>query len=521
MLTFIYVPYLWYPIRNKLIKRFREFSSIQEISKVSPHCEHHQASIGIPRMCKPAFIYLIFSSITHVLNCFINLFIILDVERRWTGTDTTITCHLPRLVIHKSFAQQYMTWFSLLFSSLHILWRLLVLLYEREFEINMFPFLIWDDETLKRALKFNDAYLDLGFKQNILFFKYVDTSLYMPKLMLRPNRTFESREKLKHLVKIYYLSVMIGLLVTGLIMLPVSIGTIFLEHKLIFEGCNLISVDFAYVFRSLMSILIAFLMFWDGFAALSLPSTFGFVIISDLLIYWQVIEDKLIKVKHILTLQRELNDNDDDDDDETQQTLNFHYKINSRSYYHRKSCVDQYESILEEYNYGNKIKSDMLELQYMLEDFFKQLRHVDKYVTILMPFIIFGWLGFNGLLSTIGLQSAVNYLFRTLQLIAVILIYLVGHNILRVRAKTEPAYKLISSIVAMDSSCDKRQWLILLEYYTEKPSHAFTLFHSRIFTRFTLLQAISYTFSFVFVMETLRRNNWTRGNMAPAAVNTS
>lgn len=162
-----------------------------------------------------------------------------------------------------------------------------------------------------------------------------------------------------------------------------------------------------------------------------------------------------------------------------------------------------------EYNFINLLKQDTvtnesLELQMMLADFFRELKQLNKYMSIVVPFAVISWIATNAVLSIVGLQfnTSGRYIVRGIHSIGLVIISILSYNALGVPVKTAPAYAIINSIAAIDSTHNKHYWLFLLNSYTARPCYAFTiLYTTKIFTRLALLQVFAYTISIIFIVE--------------------
>ena len=74
--------------------------------------------------------------------------------------------------------------------------------------------------------------------------------------------------------------------------------------------------------------------------------------------------------------------------------------------------------------------------------------------------------------------------------------------IMQLKRRTEPAYSMICSLMALDDSQRKAEWIEILEHYTDKRSfYAFTLPGFGVFDTLLFFQIISYILSLTIFVE--------------------
>lgn len=502
ILAALHCSFLWVPSRRRAIRKFGHLLRfLQSIDQANSQVEDDISSLivipKVPHICKHLYIG---STCTHIVNILTTSALILNAEKNLTGKNS-ISCLFPRLVFHSSLSvnQTYATCFSLLFSVLHIVFRWIVFDKEYEFEQNLIYYLLWDEKSIQfnssMIISPTKAILLQQVRQSILFMEVENSRA---KMIPRPNRTNEARVKLIKTINknsVQVCSIMLFLAIT--LLLP-AFWTIFFEQELIYTDCTITPFDASYLIRSIVSCHITLVHFIECFLCILIPAAALSVFIDDLINYWLTIEVRLKKLRDILLIKRVLDD-ELDYIKPRRRINNGNYR--SRTYLTRSSELEV-ENIRETNQFGQfDTEEETLELQSMLCDIFREIRNLDNIVSILLLFSLINWFAGFALMSVIGGTSV--YIIRGFQINAVFTICVMSKICLNIIDKTRPAYNLISSLVALDSSLNKGRWLVISSNYIRKPSYGFTIALHGVFTRLTVLKIFAYTFSFSFVMETL------------------
>lgn len=496
--------YIWTPIERKSQRRLRYRlrdakirTTLQTSQRLSQLEQEISLIVGIPRLPTIFRIYFLISSGTHLINIISNWMLILRIEERWTGGNF-LTCHMPRLVLQDGINQNYTFYFSLLFSMLHLLWRVSIVCFKKEYELNLLSFLLWNEEPAdSNIIEHQDptkARIVREIRNDILYIKFEEAN--RTKTLPRPHRNDQSQDQLVARVK--YLAHRVGamILIISLILWPASLRTVITEHPLLYAGCDVNLYDGSYWIRSFLSIHVTITQFFENFLCLFVPAAAVFVCVEDLMEYWKSIEVRLNVLRNKLPLYRVLSD-----------CQSRHYNASSAFNYYvsNRILINSVDSRLVE---KSAMENEILELQMLLIDFFIELKHLDGFISLMLPFGILIWFSCNGVLSMIGLQLATStIIIRGIQIVGAVVISFICRYCLLILVKTEPAYKAISTLVAWDPSTNKRKWHYLLDHYTDRPRYGFTILYStRIFTHITFLQVFAYTVSIIFVMETLQKH---------------
>lgn len=453
---------------------------------------------SVPRICK---IYFLISSITHLVNILICTVNYLQIEEYWFGSNT-INCHSPRFVFQVRLGSSYTNALSSLFSSLHLVWRFIMLYIKREFELNIISYLFWNEKNINHSTQPGDGSTKdrilQELRQNILYVRFEDGT--RTKTLLRPNRTEESQVRLVEIFQKRAIQVGLLILIMGFVLGPPAIWSMFTAHDFYYKGCTISYYNTYYWIRSLSTLYLSSMLFYECSLAILLPPVVVTIWIEDIIIYWETIKIKLTKLNHKLMPYR----------------MPSGYKFNRSTASSLKELNAMSHLISDKFSDNLFVKTpcllekltnqnDILEVQMLLGDFFKELRRLDQYVSTMLTFSVCMWFACNGFLSMLGLQlDSFGYICRGLQVLGMIIMSIVSRYCLSVIANTEPAYKIICSLVASDPSVSKQRWLSILEHYTGRPSYGFSfIYSSRMFTSVTLLQVFAYTVSFIFVLETL------------------
>lgn len=140
LLFFIYISYIYYPLRNKLLSlnRSKKISN-SSINENEITKQEELINIWMPQINWLGRFYYAFSTTIHSIN-FISSSILLCQGNNQLliieNSSLTFLCHMPRFIVNTSFNYLNSIWLLWLCSSLHLTWRFLVLIFEGEFVLN-------------------------------------------------------------------------------------------------------------------------------------------------------------------------------------------------------------------------------------------------------------------------------------------------------------------------------------------------------------------------------------------------
>lgn len=468
-----------------------------------------ESQIGLPPLPRLADLYFNFSTVCHIIN------IICIVLSKLTGDHrgkNTLACLAPRFFIHKSLTQVYMIWFSLLFSSLQAVWRLLMYINGPKISLSVLPFLLASDELINDALdemKANEAHQadqQLSYHQLIIYQKIEDPTRSKRELTCRPNRTLGSRRCLHAIIDSCFRVVSWIFILSTFVLIPVGLNTAATDHTDLYAGCENTQADYLdpiYVYRASFSAMFSVIQFVDNYNALLLPTSLAVVLISDVLIYWNALERELLRLLVLVANLRFLHDHVEN---EIERNHSYH-RLSQPNPKEIKQLIDDIRLAA---NCKRQMRDEIFAIQAKLSDFFKHLATVDGWVSIINLFAIIIWLTCNAVITATGLQLLNNtnlILVRTFQSFGFVVLLIISYFILQIKKRTQHAYTTISTIVAYDPSNDKKRWISLLDYYTRSQRYGFTLYDGKLYTELSFFKLISYTVSLIFLYESVKRRD--------------
>lgn len=523
LLLMLHACFIWRPVEVNLLDQERKERYTTGIDRSS-----FQASIlRINKKTNPfqleIFIkfYGLLSTTTHMLNCILNVVLLTDMEKELTGNNA-LTCYLPRLVVHDFLGQKHLVWLSILFSSYNLVWRFVVVFVEQSFDLHLIPFILIEQETIEAGISdlttsssSPNTYVHSSkpptLVQNIIFYELLSTSCNRIELLKRPNRTPEARIKLLNAINSHFNFAVSLFCTVACALVPIGIITILYRQDFVYPGCDTSDPKLVY-WRITSSVYLSLLLLWDGFLSLYYIPATGFILILDLMIYWREIENRLERLAYLMPIYRMMvecrrsGDEFESEDDECRHLNRSRHLSPSPENNHHEQYIEQTEEAYKLQESLN-IEREMLELQSMLADFFKQLKSVDKLISSIMAIGFYVWLSYNGTLCYTGLQldtQSTNPFVRGFQLAAFLIMYMLSSKVIHLKRNTEPAYRMLSNLMAIDPSNNKTRWMILTMYYTGRRMHGFTILHSEHYSLLTFLKIISYTFSVIFFVERFR-----------------
>lgn len=453
--------------------------------------------VCIPKLPNLGVIYYCLSTVTHLI-IFIHsvLLKVRSVPKDRLANDF-ITCYMPRVHFHEYLGQSKMIWFSILFSSLHLLYRCFILVHGFNARLDVIPFLLLDrfnriQET--PSLVQSDA---VGFSNHwdsLLFLRISFARRHRIASRLRPNRTAASRAKMIRLTDSSFIFSVVILICPLVVLVPIGVSELFFNHEAIFEGCHISYFDRVYWLRALSSLYTCSLITVDSYLMFTFPIGMSGVLIFDLMSYWSHIEEKLWQLRSLLahpSLAEPI------------------WMISARG--RGTEVLDNQKSCRVEFRKKNLDSEKDLcdELRALINDFFENLRFTNKYISWIICFSFVVWLTSNALTTILGLQmrstTEHTIIVRGFQLIGIFFIALISHLVLNLKRRTQPAYTTICSLMALDESRRKEEWIKSLRYYTDKKSfYAFTFPGSGMFDELMFFKFISYTLTLTLYFEIIR-----------------
>lgn len=463
--------------------------------------------VGIPKLALWAQLYMILSTCWHIVNIAMNLYLKYYGEENF-DTGSTYICYVPRFVFHEGLDQSYMVWLSVVVSVLHLTWRFIIVVLERSFTLDMLPYLSWSDELIRersdpsKALEDYNSKAGLDLVQNVIFYRSFNATTNNPELHVRPNRTPEARKRLYTFINQFSIvSVIIVATATGLIM-SIVLRTILLKQNYLYQGCDVVFFDQAYLIRFFFSWTNTSILFLDNALIIYFQPGLVAILIYDLYVYWKSIEARLIRLRKLLPIVRAISD-------QCQGIMMA--KIRSSGQFDNGGRYLRRMSLSGVLNFGQQdIEREITELRWVIVDFFKQVSQVDKFVSTVVGLAIMTWLLANAMVTMTGLQLHTQYLtviiVRSFQIAGLVALTVLSLIFFVIKQVSEDAYTIISTLMAFDPSINKQRWIVLLEYYTFKPRYAITVYRThQIYDHLTYLKVVSYTLSFFFFVESYRQ----------------
>lgn len=494
LMIVLYFTHIWSTVQDKLLLNLESAKKYQCDRQDYQHSESERqyhdlvqskSGLILPRLPVVLRAWHVFSTTVHLANILFSLFLVLNYYKdgRLVKDEHSITCFVPRFAPHEMIKQKDMAWIGGLLSSLHIAWRLLMSRMGRNFRLDMVSFILWDSDIIRLASNWQTAtrsiqrWNTLDGVQKVFFYTIQGRfSKARVQINMRPNRTIEAHFKLCKLLSNYFNLALVLLSLIAPTMIFYGTKSIYFRHEIIYEGCKVVYFDTTYWYRSISAYIVAAPIFIDSIAALPFPPLLCCMMVHDLILYWQNVQQTLRRLtKSIpdLSLEREMFPQADGKPELVRTPRQIHFEL------------------------------EKVFIQSTINDFFRQLGFVNGYVSILSSFILLAWLISNSVLTLIGLQLNVTngtLVIRFIQLLAIFIVGGASFIILKVKSSTEPAYKVLCSLAAVDSSLDKRRWISLMEVYTAERRYGFTLFNSKLFTILILLKVISYTFTVILII---------------------
>lgn len=438
-----------------------------------------------------------------------------------SGKNYFFSCLWPRLLMDERISQRVTLIFCWNLCTLHIVWRTCIgIMFRRQFHHGCAKFMLADEKIVKKVIDLTanprngSSYATIGYGcdlwlaeswqfkalRDCMFFS-VPNKTTGPKYILRPNRTIEAHQRLIRRSKLVFaLIAALWLLIGGYVVVHHTITMIYRQNR-VYEGCQLVDQDGKSIFRFLLTFLVTFVVLVDSANSGTVASAFAMSQIWDIYEYWSELQKWTAAIKQELSLLRATGSNiyasrqafsrQLDEADDKQLTSSCNQKGRPRRF---KGQLDEAIRVV----------------QWYASDFFHEICEVDKFIGTIITFTICVWLSFNTLFTLTGIQTGASIdngnhiIVRGFQLAGLALALTFFLPIVWVRNSIESGYATFCSIMALDGgTASKREWIKISMFYTERPRYSFTCFDSRIFSRLVIMRVLSYTITFIFVVENL------------------
>lgn len=156
------------------------------------------------------------------------------------------------------------------------------------------------------------------------------------------------------------------------------------------------------------------------------------------------------------------------------------------------------------------VENNVLEIQAEIDDFFKQIRNVDLFISDVISGCVFIWLLTFLITTYISISKMAGYapmFLRLYELSGFAIFSLTNMFLLSMHRKIMSTHRSIVSLMALDQSRHKRRFMKIMDFWTGPNRGAYTLFHRIPFKTSTYLKIIGWTLSTLFVMENLYRGH--------------
>lgn len=452
------------------------------------------------------------STITHMWS--LPLFLFLTTQISSTSTDYTyLKCYSPRFVLAHYVALQNCLVMCAMFSGCHLVYRYLVKIYRKEFEINLISFVLIDEGDFRKCLSRGGSRRAADqFEGNTkpaaqaMYYRYRNPESRKLELVLRLNRDEKTRQDIFKIVnRIFNLTLAVGLLYS-LAYLLAGAAVLFMYQEELYQGCADEFWSFVRISRTLVSLLIVLVQSFDNFLFLL------FTVITTLLLVYDLdkyLAKLMVKIRQVQLELSSIEANTRAIDEIAK--LGRHSaapSANLRQHrYHVYCCCGHCACLRQDQNMRQRAMNDIADVQACLVDFFGLVQQTDKYMSVVTPFSMFVWLVCNAFMTLSGIQFESSFDsmgVRLFQILGLILSGIVSGAALYFKRGTERVYVPLCTLMAMDPTVNKSRWIPVMSYYTHKPRYAFTLFGYKIYTRLTYLTYISYTLTFILFVENSR-----------------
>lgn len=448
------------------------------------------------------------------------------------GANRHLNCYvLGRLALHESFVDTlpYLQWIS---NVLMLTWRAIILHAFKHYRLDCIVFLTTDRRVLEsRSLEF-DLQLEMQVDQCSMA-PWLRRVLYMEMsqsdgrilLFLRPNRTLKTHQELTNFFNRFFAVLMAATASLLLFMVPLIVRTCLFDLCFIrnYPGCmpelderaragQLSAWSVAllgwpnYRWLTLPFDAAINLAVWFGdLAGLMIPSTLAILLSQDLVIYWRDLSTKLSEL-HVKMSSSSSNQEDHASKHQFDDRAASSNRL--RSQVRRKNLAwpdVEFRGPL----FGDddsKLDLEIHILQQQVIDFFRQLWHYNRYVSLITTFFFMAWFTLFMVSSYFAAtldNKTLSTIIRVIQIYGFVAILAPLYVLLRIRTQLKRAYPLMASIMCLERvPMRKEYWSQILEYYTYKPAFGFTLLGGYPITWMSYLNLIASSVSFLVVLDT-------------------
>lgn len=508
LLALVYVTHFWEPMREEteilarsmreLVRANPDYFRKSKVDDEYPVLWVSYAKNVIPELHVVFRVYHSLSTIVHLLNLVLSSILILNREKdgRLTSSQDSISCYIPRFTPYEVMSQQSLVWFGALFSALHLSWRVITRVIKHQMRFDLIPFLLLNERLISIAQSEHQtsrAFAKLGtldVVQSILINRVPDSfAIVKNQIEPRSNRSLAARESLIKLLHKYFLIAFVALSLTVPLIVFFGTRAIYFRHEIIYDGCLVTYLDSLYWYRSLSSYIIAGDIFIDSILAVFFPPILARLLVEDLFIYWSHIQESINRLVRLVDQYRLAQ-----------------CDVNSLEHYRIANSTDSSKYWKVEVQNLATVELEIMILLPKIEDFFKQLSRINKFVSIFLSYVLTIWLATNGIMTLTGVQlstSEGSLIIRSVQVSGFLIMVVLCAAILKMKSSTEPAYKILCTLIAVSNSLDKVRWMQTLDAYVEG-RYGFTLVHSKLFTTVMLFRIISYTFTVIIIVKCIQ-----------------
>lgn len=442
------------------------------------------------------------------------------------------------LVIHYDYSEQF---FGCLLSAYHILWRLAEAALDRPFSLNVVLFLLQSKEDIKRFIERLEAtneiiqrsrrrlrdkglsfghdsqaapmglnYTRLTYQERhlckIMCYKVVFLSSQnsrahwgedRPKILykVRPNRTLEHRERLANRLASMSLIVAVSFGAVGITStIYIATVVVFNQRRYAnnFSGCLVEFSKSEWSLPQLTShrlsaiigdVLVNLIVWVESGLALVYSLTFISFLNEDLLDYWAEVDAKLQKLRHECEQMYLIYYKDAPDDGTGEVKLN---------------------SALRDSN------DRVLLFQAEMNDFFKQIKQTDLFISDVISHGLLIWLTSFGYLSykSADLWSRPETREFAMFCIGCCMIVFIGYSalslsLLSLQRNCHSSYLAVCSMMAHDQSTNKENFLLLLQNYTTRNRTCYTLLQQYPFSSSNFLSFIGWSLTGFLILDSI------------------
>lgn len=494
LLAYLYVSYLWIPLRNrmKMDRQLRMFGVSRRSSKSDEMRENEigsdETDLCLPKLPRLAVIYYFVSTGTHFI------LLLHSIMLKWRSmsddqiTDDIITCYMPRVHLHEALKQKYTIWFCLVFSSIHLIVRSYVLVHARKFRLDAVTFvLMGDNDSNQNWLTAPPSLIQSNaighFSESLMFSRINLTRRRRVGLRLRPSRTPQAREELTRVINTSFTLSIISLWTLAFIVGPITICQILINQESIYEGCIISYYDTVYWFRTVSSVFVCLVWYIDTYLLFAFSVALTSVLVFDSVHYWSDIEEKMMHLKRCM--ERSPHVEPSWMTEQQQLALEGDQELIGRA-----SIVN--------------MEQDFYEVRSLIGDFFTDLTRANGAVSLALSASFLIWFLSNGMTTLFGLQlkGSTNIAIRLWQLFSFSIISAISHMILHLKRRTGPSYTTICSLMALDRSKRKKEWIGIIRHYMDKRSlYAFTFPGLGVFDELMFFKIMSYILSLTLFVE--------------------